>query len=85
MLLEQLPEYLDSAQQQFADKNWKMLWDILHKLQGASSVCGVPALSNAVRNLQKLIEKENYHAFDSALDQLNREAKRLLAYAEEDA
>jgi len=82
MLLDQLPEYLDAAHQEFAARNWKALWGVLHKLHGATSVCGVPALNNAVKKLQKLIEIEDYHSFAPALDQLNQEAKRLLSYSE---
>lgn len=85
MLLDQLPEYLDSAHREFAGRNWKALWEVLHKLHGATSVCGVPALNNAIKKLQKLIERENYYAIESALNNLKQEAQKLSAHAGEDA
>jgi two-component system sensor histidine kinase BarA len=84
-LLEQLPEYLDSARQQVSNRNWQKLWDVLHKLHGATSVCGVPALNNAVKNLQQFIEKQDYHSIDAGLKKLNQEASRLLTYTTEDS
>ncbi|NNJ91777.1 MAG: response regulator, partial [Gammaproteobacteria bacterium] len=84
-LLEELPEYLDSAGQQFSNRNWQKLWNVLHKLHGATSVCGVPALNNAVKNLQQLIEKQDYRSIDAGLKKLNQEASRLLTYTTEDS
>ena len=82
-LLEQLPAYLESSQQKYADRNWKQLWDLLHKLQGATAVCGVPAINYAVKNIQQMIEKEDYYSIESGLSKLGHEARRLLEYAKE--
>jgi len=84
-LIEQLPDYLDAVYREFSKRNWQKLWDILHKLHGATSVCGVPALNNVVKNLQQLTEKEDYHSIGSELKKLNREASRLISYSKEEA
>lgn len=80
-LVEQLPDYLDSVISKYKEKDWSQLWQILHKLHGATAVCGVPALNNVVINLQKHITNADYLLISDEVDKLRIATDNLIKYA----
>lgn len=80
-LVEQLPDYLESVISKYKDKDWSQLWQVLHKLHGATSVCGVPELNQVVINLQKHITNADYLLISDELDKLRIAAEKLIDYA----
>ena len=78
MLLKELPELRTSmnAAHQVGDK--AALYDNVHKINGSSRYCGVPAVGQAANDLEALL-KQNNDDLESALVGLNAEIERLLA------
>lgn len=81
-LVSQLPGYLEKIDHELAQTNWQELWQVLHKLHGATSVCGVPALNAAVNTMQRQVRNADYLALSEALIQLHAEARRLIEFSE---
>ncbi len=77
MLLDKLPEY--SASLKAAKDQPQELYQISHKLGGASCYCGTPALTHHARKLERLARDEDRDAIAKALDELLHEMERLLA------
>ncbi len=77
MLFDSLPEY--SSTLICARNDPKNLFQIAHKLAGASSYCGTPALHYQARKLERLAQKEDMDPMKEALDELLQQIKRLLA------
>jgi len=82
-LIEQLPDYFESLHEMVAAQDWEQLWQILHKLHGASAVCGVPALNIAVALLQVDIKNKDYMLIPSNLKNLEEEFEKLLDFVNE--
>jgi len=76
MLLEQLPKY--SLGLTLAAKNRAQLISISHKLAGASSCCGAPALSHAAQQLEEYCRLgEDCDQVDSLRNDLQHQICRL--------
>ena len=58
-LLEVLPESMEEIKELAKQQNWQELWQTVHKLQGMTALCAVPALSAALGRLQIAVENEN--------------------------
>ncbi len=58
-LLEVLPESMEEIKELAKQQNWQELWQAVHKLQGMTALCAVPALSAALGRLQLAVENEN--------------------------
>jgi len=80
-LVEQLPDYLDSVISKYKEKDWPQLWQILHKLHGATAVCGVPALNNVVINLQKHITNADYLLISDEVEKLRIAIENIINHA----
>ena len=80
-LVQQLPDYLESVVNKYKDKDWPQLWQVLHKLHGATAVCGVPELNHVVINLQKHITNADYLLISDEIDKLRIAAGKLIDYA----
>ncbi len=79
-LVEQLPDYLAQIRQECNNKDWEQLWQILHKLHGATLVCGIPAFNKVINNMQKHVRNAEYLSLDKELEKLEKEAKRLAEF-----
>jgi len=77
MLFDNLPEYSSSLIS--AKDDLKNLSQAAHKLAGASSYCGTPALNHQARKLESLAKKEDVDLTTKALDGLLQQIERLLA------
>ena len=77
-LLKQLPASLEKSVDSFAREEWEQLWQEVHRLHGAISVCGVPALMQATNELQAAIKQEDHKATSRLLITVEQEVNRLL-------
>ncbi len=77
MLLDKLPEYSTSLAA--ARNHPEELYQISHKLAGASSYCGTPALTHHARKLERLTKGSDLDAIARPLNELLHEIDRLLA------
>ncbi|WP_456404307.1 response regulator [Thiolapillus sp.] len=88
-MLDQLMEALPSNMQEIArlveEKDWKALWQSVHKMQGIVAVCAVPAFSAALNRLQLAVQNKNGAATDSELQEVHREMERLVRFHTESA
>jgi len=77
MLLDSLTEY--SASLTSAKDDPDKLSQVAHKLAGASSYCGTPALNHQAGKLENLAKKGDMGIVKNALDELLRQIERLLS------
>jgi HPt (histidine-containing phosphotransfer) domain-containing protein len=73
-----LPVELARIHAQFGNADWDHMWQSTHRLHGASASCGVPALRNAVAELEQAIASREPERIASRLGDLQREADRLV-------
>jgi len=78
-LLQELPFTLKKVHESFAHDNFSQMWQEVHKLQGATAVCAVPALHHALSNLQAAIKLEDNEQIGLMLANVQQEANRLVA------
>ncbi|WP_164513336.1 response regulator [Thiosocius teredinicola] len=77
-LRRELPTTIDALRQNLTEKNWSELWQLSHRLHGASAVCGVPALYHALGELQPAITLEDDSAVSMLLERVIHEAQRII-------
>jgi two-component system sensor histidine kinase BarA len=77
MLIDEIPVTRENLQQAFADKNWDLLAELVHKLLGGLGYCDVPALKSAVENLQNKLHPVT-EALPKALDNVFDEMQWLV-------
>ncbi|HIE54762.1 MAG TPA: response regulator, partial [Chromatiaceae bacterium] len=58
-------------------EQWEDLWQSIHHLQGAVAVCGVPAFSAALKQLQASVRNENRKTAQAAFQNVIVEQRRL--------
>ena len=83
-MLNQLVESLEDSMEEIArlveEKDWKALWQNIHKLQGAAAICAVPALSASLNRLQVAVQNKNAEITAQELKETNSEMQRLIQY-----
>ena len=79
-LRAELPATMDALRTSFAARDWSELWQLSHRLHGAASVCGVPALYHALGDLQPAITLEDESTVSVLLDRVDREAQRVVGF-----
>ena len=78
MLLKELPVLQANMNEVFQEGDNAALYDNVHKINGSSRYCGVPAVGQAANNLELLL-KNNDDNLKDAVDELNAEIERLLS------
>jgi len=78
MLLKELPVLQANMNEVFQEGDNAALYDNVHKINGSSRYCGVPAVGQAANNLELLL-KNNDNNLKDAVDELNAEIERLLS------
>ena len=76
-LREELPGALDELRESLRHRNWSELWQLSHRLHGAAAVCGVPALSHALGELQTTIALEDESSVAVLLDEVIKRARQV--------
>ena len=79
---DELPKDISTIRQLFAASRWDELWDIVHRLHGSTSICGVPALNAVIKELEDKCKHRNTPDTDQLLKRLESEADTLLTYAD---
>jgi len=80
MLLKELPALRTDMNQAYKQGDKAALYDNVHKINGSTRYCGVPAVGQAANELELLL-KANHDELESALADLNTEIERLLLLA----
>jgi len=83
MLLAELPEHKQAISEAFKalsvdDSEHDPLWDPVHKLHGACSYLGVPALLQAAKDFEHTIKENNREKLANAFNKLDAEIQQLL-------
>ena len=81
-LVDELPAMLKDIDQYLNDKNWKEMWQTLHRIHGSASVCAVLALAARVKELQQMIDRSDYSNLQEGFKNLEYEYKRLKDYSD---
>ena len=76
-LCRELPDTVETMQAGLQLRDWAELWQVSHRLHGAASVCGVPALYHALEELQPAVALEDESAVAVLLEQVAMQAQRL--------
>lgn len=78
MLLKELPELCEQANVAAAANDTDTLFRSVHKINGSTRYCGVPALGEAADELELEI-KAGSTDITAAIQRLNEEAERLIS------
>jgi two-component system sensor histidine kinase BarA len=79
MLYDELPGYSSNLVAAATAGDLEKLRQVAHKLAGASSYCGTPALSHQAKSLEILAEKGDKDSITNAVDALLQQIERLQA------
>ena len=79
-LIKELPEKYRLIQEQASAQDYYGLTTNAHRLHGATSVCGVPALNKVVSALEAAAKEHNTAEINTLLKRLHHEIERLMSY-----
>lgn len=82
MLQNELPNYRDNILQHFEADNVPVLLDVVHKLNGSATYCGVPALKGAAADLESAIKQEKHSEFEGGVKRVIAEIEQLQQHPE---
>jgi two-component system sensor histidine kinase BarA len=77
---QELPKDISAIRQLFAQAQWEELVEIVHRLHGSSSICGVPALNVVISELESRCRSKQSDEAKRLLYRLEAEAETLLTY-----
>jgi len=76
-LVRGLPKELADLRSCFQGDDWPALAETAHRLRGATSYCGVPALDTGLQELERAAGKGDPQQIGSGLLRVEQEAERL--------
>ena len=76
-LVQGLPDELEELRGCFATKDWPNLAATAHRMRGATSYCGTPALDRRLQELERVAPSGDPERIRPALLQVEQEAERL--------
>jgi two-component system sensor histidine kinase BarA len=76
-LVRGLPQELDNLTRQHHGEDWTALFHAAHRMRGATAYCGVPALDNALQQLERAAQSGVPAYIDAHLREVMDEAARL--------
>ncbi len=74
----ELPNEVAIIKKHFSDSSLESLWESVHRLHGATSICGVPALNAVVIKLETACRKKQISEIGHMLGELETAAENLL-------
>ena len=77
-LVEGLPKDLSELRRCFHASDWPLLTETAHRIRGATSYCGVPALDNYLLQLERTAKTGDQDRVELDLVQVEREAEQLV-------
>ncbi len=75
-----LPKTMNEITALAKRQDWREAWQAIHKLQGMTALCAVPALSAALNRLQLAVENQNPAATNTRLEEAQEFANDLLRH-----
>jgi two-component system sensor histidine kinase BarA len=79
-LVQGLPNELSDLRRCFQANDWPLLIESAHRMRGATSYCGVPALDNQLQDLERCAKSGEGDQIGRALARVEQEADRLMRY-----
>ena len=76
-LVEKLPGELSELRSCFQSSDWALLTETAHRMRGATSYCGVPALDACLRELEHTSKTRDRDGIAYVLAQTEQESERL--------
>jgi two-component system sensor histidine kinase BarA len=76
-LMRGLPAELDNLDRRRRSEDWSALSHAAHRMRGATAYCGVPALDNALQQLEHATQSGVVERIDAHLRDVMDEAARL--------
>ena len=80
MLIKELPDHRERIIKAKQTGSISDLKYTVHKLHGATSYCGIPALRQSARQLEDIIDNRESERIDAAYEKVLNDIDRLLAY-----
>ncbi|MCW8917660.1 MAG: Hpt domain-containing protein [Gammaproteobacteria bacterium] len=77
MLQKELPDYLTAITQHHDSGNFAALLEVVHKLHGSATYCGVPALREAAATLERRLKQGAEDGYSRDVDDIVREIRHL--------
>ena len=81
MLLRDLPDFRQRIESAYAANNIPLLIEVVHKLNGAATYCGVPALKEAAHQSETPLKQGQLDTYPPLQKQLINEIDRVVASA----
>ncbi len=81
MLIRDLPNLHKRIAIAYSDHNVAALIEVVHKLNGAATYCGVPALKEAAHRYEAALKQGQSDTYDAMQQQLLNEIDRVIASA----
>jgi len=78
MLQNDLPNYRATIQRHFDSGDYDALLEVVHKLGGSATYCGVPAMKEAAKRLETSLKKGEESQYAVGTTELVDEIERLL-------
>src|SRR5574339_1230615 len=82
MLLRDLPGFRQRIDYAYTSNNIPQLIEVIHKLNGAATYCGVPALKEAAHQSETALKQGQHNTYPPLQKQLLNEIDRVMAGAE---
>jgi two-component system sensor histidine kinase BarA len=77
MLQNELPNYLTTLQKHYDNGDYNALLEVVHKLNGSATYCGVPALKQAAATMEGNLKQQAKDSYAGGLSNILHEIKRL--------
>ncbi len=79
MFVSDLPAARFGIHEAYQLDNLKMLLNLVHKLHGASSYCGVPQLKKILMDFEAYLKRNQTEKLNAIITKFNSEVDRILA------
>jgi len=79
MLLRDLPDFRQRIEAAKSTQNIPALIEVIHRLNGAATYCGVPALKAAAHLSETTLKQGQHHSYEALHKQLLTEIDRVMA------
>jgi two-component system sensor histidine kinase BarA len=77
MLQNELPSYASNIRNHYDNGDFASLLEVVHKLNGSSTYCGVPALKEAAQSLESNLKQGAEESYAQGTEQVLAEITRL--------
>lgn len=78
LLQNELPEYQHRIPSLYAEGDLQSLQEVVHKLNGSATYCGVPALKEAVNAMESSLKRGEQENYATGVRKILLEIERLM-------